>query len=167
MENQPRASAHGIHSHSTGLAQSCKLQRLSRKTWTASRDITQPLAQQGGYWSVPVEDSGGCILFWQLEALCNGLLTLPSPHTFQFPSTPRRVQFANRNPLFYLKLGVPGCYPLGRKLPLWTAVGAKFDYSVARTKVCDQPRTWIPREGPFACLHELPAALSAHSESQE
>lgn len=58
---------------------------------------------------MPVEDSGGCILFWQLEALCNGLLTLPSPHTFQFPSTPRRVQFANRNPLFYLKLGVPGC----------------------------------------------------------
>lgn len=93
----------------------------------------------------------------------------PLTHS-SFLSTPRRVQFANRNPLFYLKPGVPGCsscYPLGRKLPLRTAVGAKFDYSVARTKVWGQPRTQIPREGPFACLHKLPAALSTYSKSQE
>lgn len=33
---------------------------------------------------------------------------LPLTHS-SFLSTPRHVQFANRNPLFYLKLGVPGC----------------------------------------------------------
>lgn len=38
---------------------------------------------------MPVEDSGDASCFWQLEAQYNGLLTLPSPHTFQFPEHPK------------------------------------------------------------------------------
>lgn len=77
--------------------------------------------------------------------------SLPPPY-YSFLRTPRPVQFENGNPLFHLKLG-------SLAIILRTAVGAKFDYSAARTKV------WVSAEdldsqGRSLCLPDKrPTAL--------
>lgn len=76
----------------------------------------------------------------------------PSHPHFSFLRTPRSVQFENGNPLFYLKLGSLAL--LHRKGDsLQTAVGAKFDYSAARTKA------WVSAEDPLGMPDQRPAAL--------
>lgn len=75
----------------------------------------------------------------------------PTPY-FRFLRTPRSVQFENGNRLFYLKR-VPGPSPPERRQSLQTAVGAKFDYSAARTKA------WVSAEDPLCMPDQRPAAL--------
>lgn len=146
----------------------------------ATTDIQENLGSFRGHQSAPC--SAGRILVcasgrqrgmhpvsgsWRLCAtVCSHCL--PLTHS-SFLSTPKTCPVCKQKPSLLPEAGVPGCsgcYPLGRKLPLRTAVDAKFDYSVARTKVWDQPRTRIPQRRSL-CLHKLPAALSTYSESQE
>lgn len=56
VENQPRVSAHGIRSHSTGRARRLQAAVAVQETAGSSRGIGQPLAQQGGCRCVPMED---------------------------------------------------------------------------------------------------------------
>lgn len=105
---------------------------------------------------MPAEDGRGRVLCsWQAaEDLCDDPLTPASPSHphFSFLRTPRSVQFENGNPLFYLKLGSLAL--LHRKGDsLQTAVGAKFDYSAARTKA------WVSAEDPLGMPDQRPAAL--------
>lgn len=158
-----------VTSISTALAEpkaaSCKLQWISRET-RQLRDISQPLAQQGGYWYVPVKDSRECVLcFWQLEDLCNALLILPSCHTFQFPEHPKTCPVCKWKPSILPEAEVPGHYPPERKLPLRTAVGAKFDYSVARTKVWGPAKDLDPQRRSLCMPRQATSNTFQHTPS--
>lgn len=92
-----------------------------------------------------------CVPGRQQRTCAHTGFSLPFPH-FSFLRTPRSVQFQNGTPLFYLKLGSLAL--LHRKGDsLQTAVGAKFDYSAARTKA------WVSAEDPLGMPDQRPAAL--------
>lgn len=60
--------------------------------------------------------SRGCVLyFWQLEDLSNHLLTLPSPHTFQFPEHPKTCPVCKWKPSLLPEAGGPWLLSTGKE----------------------------------------------------
>ncbi|ERE76940.1 forkhead box protein K1-like protein [Cricetulus griseus] len=61
--------------------------------------------------------------------------------------------------------GVPGRYPPERKLPLRTAVGAKFDYSVARTKAWGSAEDLDPQRSSLCIPRQATSSTFRHTPS--
>lgn len=100
---------------------------------------------------------------WRICAtLCS--YCLPLTHS-SFLSTPKMCPVCKWKPCLLPEAGVPGRYLPERKLPLRTAVGAKFDYSVARTKAwgsaedLDPQRRslCIPRQATSSTFRRIPS----------